>query len=763
MMSVKSINLLIIEDRVRDAELVLHLLKKTNYKINATRIDNEQSYLEELDKSPDIIISDYSLPSFTGIDALRILKSKNLDIPFILVSGTIGEELAVEAMQLGASDYIIKGRMDRLPMAVKRELKDATIRKKLKQSDENYKNLVELSPEPIYILCEDQFLFCNRATREYFGSTTNLLTLKSFSELVSSNSIHDVKEFLTEVLLKNTSLTSNVIEFITLDSQVKNAELSAAPVKYSNKNAIQIISRDVTLQTQALMELKDKNEQLRNFIETNKKLKFADLMRSKFIANMSHELRTPLNAIIGFSEILKDGMAGSLNAKQAEYCGNISKSGQYLLSLINDILDVSKVEAGKMELEISEIDLDHFFKDCLSLFKDKSILNKINLIPDIDENIGKGKYDEKKLKQAICNLIANGIKFTPDGGDLYFSANIKNNKLIIKIKDTGPGISPQNYKKIFLPFEQGGKTKLANRDKGTGLGLMISKHFVELHGGSIFVKSEENVGTTFTISLPHEFPETHRERVEQMAKMPFALVIEDDPLAADLVSIQLSELGIEVIWVKSAEEALSASYPIPPLFIILDILLPGMSGIDFMNTVSEHSDLKNVPIVIVSVIAQECKSTIVGAIDVLQKPISREALSNTILNFVKKKNLQGKVHILIADDDPSSIKIIKQSLSNFSCDITCASDGYETLSLIQEHQPDILILDLVMPNLDGFGVIENLTRENSNNDISIIVLTSKSLSQSEQMFLKGNALNILHKDAFNKEMFQKVIKKILIH
>lgn len=397
------IHLLLVEDRISDAELLINKLRGSNVSFDYTLVDNEQEYLAELQKEPDIIISDFSLPSFGGMRALKLLRDQNSDTPFILVSGTIGEEIAVDAMVSGANDYIMKDKLNRLPVAIERELKDAEVKKQLQEADAVQK-----------------------------------------------------------------------------------------------ENAKRIESQYI---------------QLKEYIEQNKQLKYADLMKSKFVSTMSHELRAPLNSIIGFSGVLKDGKAGPLSSDQQEYCTDIYNSGQFLLSLINDILDLSKIESGKIELSLEPVDLGQCLKESLKIVKEQAALHNINLKLEINESLGFSNYDPRKVKQILFNLLSNAVKFTPDNSTVTLSGVIENaNTFIISVADMGEGMSEEDIQNLFKPFTQVHKSP-EMREKGTGLGLLIAKHLVELHGGNISVESILGSGTTFIVKLPYKPSQTEKQQM----------------------------------------------------------------------------------------------------------------------------------------------------------------------------------------------------------------------------------------------------------
>ncbi|MBN9288982.1 MAG: hypothetical protein BGO43_08150 [Gammaproteobacteria bacterium 39-13] len=761
------IRLLIVEDRPEDAEILTYILQESGFRLECSLVDNESDYLVELDKMPDAIISDFSLPLFDGLSALKILKERKLDIPFIIVSGTIGEEIAVEAMKLGANDYIMKDKLSRLPLALERELKEKKNRQELTEVDQRYKNLVELSPDVILIHCQEKLVFLNFAGAAAFGvEEPQTLFGESIYKFIHPDFHQAYRDEIAQ--MEKGHLLSSLIDLVLVspDGKELETEVIAVPIKYKEMPAIQVRARDTSIQRKISKKMKTQNTQLKKYIAKNKKLKYADLMKSKFIATMSHELRTPLNGIIGFSEVLKDGLLGPLNEKQREYCSDIYNSGQFLLELINDILDLSKVEAGKMELEIEPFDLKQLLEQSLTIIKTKAAQYHIDLELEIEDLINLCTYDPRKLKQIIYNLLSNAVKFAPNDSIVKVHAYLKNKyTLVIAVTDTGIGIAKEDLKRLFRPFEQI-HSAAKTREKGTGLGLVIARHLAELHGGTVNVASIEGKGSTFTIELPY-FPyktqdETIFSKTTDTKSQHYALVVEDDPIAADLFGMQLKELGFEVLWKSTAEDVLTHQYTAVPDIIILDIFLPRMSGIELMAELKKHKILANVPTIVVSVAANENRGAIVGAVDILQKPIGRNQLTDSILNYVRKSNLKKNIHVLVVDDDRNSTALIEETLKEMPCKVSCIHDGAQALDFVNHHHPDVMILDLVMPKIDGFAVLEELKRHPETSDISIIILTSKSLTQEEQNLLKKHSANIFRKESFMREVFKREVKKVLL-
>ncbi len=359
--------------------------------------------------------------------------------------------------------------------------------------------------------------------------------------------------------------------------------------------------------------------------------------KSEFLANMSHELRTPLNAIIGFSEVLLEKMFGELNEKQEEYLHDILSSGQHLLSLINDILDLSKVEAGKMELEPAVFNLRELLEGSLVMIKERALAHSLTLSLDITPDIDTFLGDERKMKQILFNLLSNAVKFTPDKGKVSISATKANGAVQVVVRDTGIGIAVEDQQQIFEAFQQVGKGTVG-KTEGTGLGLALTKKFIELHGGQLWVESSLGKGSTFTFALPIVGTTNNmrlsavrqralREDVnEENSTKPLVLIIDDDTKAAELLRLYLTEAGYAVAIARDGQAGLEQLTQRVPDAIILDVLLPKMDGWTLLSQIKADPTTKDLPVIIASIVDQKGKGFALGAVQYFIKPVRREEL-----------------------------------------------------------------------------------------------------------------------------------------
>ncbi|HEY5612613.1 MAG TPA: PAS domain S-box protein, partial [Lysobacter sp.] len=478
-------------------------------------------------------------------------------------------------------------------------------------------------------------------------------------------------------------LTENKVSNYELTVRAHNGEETV--VSY---NAATFHDRDRKLQGvfAAARDVTERKRFERALQEKNVELEHASRMKSEFLATMSHELRTPLNAIIGFSEALKDGLMGQMSDTQHEYIGDIFTSGLHLLSLINDILDLSKVEAGMMALELEGADLNSLLASSLSIVREKATAQRVHLDLETAKDLGVAQLDVRKTKQIVYNLLSNAVKFSAKGGRVTLSAKrvvrgdvgkstgdwpvhgfpLADNEyeefLEVCVSDSGIGISQANMARLFQAFSQI-DSSLARKFEGTGLGLAMVKQLAELHGGTVAVASREGEGSRFAVWLPLRTHDQHPAPMELQgartamltaggSKERIALVVEDDDQAADLVRLLLEAEGFAVLRAASAEAALEMAPQHALSLITLDLQLPGIDGWEFLQRIREDSDLAHVPVVIIAGMVDVQLAVSGGAAAVLEKPVSRAQLKNSLANLGLHPAQQHTHTILIVDDDP---------------------------------------------------------------------------------------------------------------
>jgi signal transduction histidine kinase/CheY-like chemotaxis protein len=502
--------------------------------------------------------------------------------------------------------------------------------------------------------------------------------------------------------------------------------------------------------------------------EANLKLDAASRHKSEFLASMSHELRTPLNAIIGFSDVLIERLFGELTAKQEEYLRDIREGGWHLLSLINDILDLSKIEAGRMELERSTFSLPEALENGLAMVRERANRHGIALSLEVDPALDVIEADERKVKQVVFNLLSNAVKFTPDGGQVGIKARLDDGGVWVTVWDTGIGIAPEDQGRIFEEFQQVGSVYTEKRE-GTGLGLALAKRFVELHGGRIWVESEVGQGSRFTFTLPVRVaPQAEAApalgeppAVGPELEGPLALVVEDDPQAGELLRLYLEGAGCRVEVARDGEEGFDKARRFHPALITLDLLLPKVDGWDVLVRLKGEPETWEIPVVIVSIVEERGKGFTLGAADYLVKPLSREELVNALQRVGLKRRPQEAVTILAIDDDPMALELVDVILSGEGFQVLKASSGEEGLAAAHLERPALIILDLLMPEVDGFAVVERLRADPATAAIPIVILTSQQLSADEKARLNGAIACLARKGEFTREAFVSLVRNLL--
>ena len=531
--------------------------------------------------------------------------------------------------------------------------------------------------------------------------------------------------------------------------------------------------------------------------EKNIELEHASRMKSEFLATMSHELRTPLNAIIGFSDALKDGLMGPLSAMHLEYIGDIFTSGQHLLSLINDILDLSKVEAGMMDLEFEPADLHGLLQNTLSIVRDKAAAQRIQVDLEVDSELRAAALDTRKTKQIVYNLLSNAVKFGGVGGRVVVRARrvvrsevgmlagawpshcfpLADNEfedfVEICVTDGGLGITSTDMAKLFQPFSQI-DSSLARKFECTGLCFAMVKQLAELHGGSVGVSSAAGAGSRFAVWLPlreatSAIPVT--ATITPASAAPprpqglFALIIEDDDRAADLVRLLLEAEGFTAIRAPSAEEGLLLAMQQDLSLITLDVSLPGMDGWEFLGRIRENAKLAHVPVVVISGGVGTNMALFGGAAAVLQKPISRAQLKTSLANLGLQAVRARALNILVVDDDRKAVELIAAYLPTPDYKVVPAYGGRDAIALAQRLLPDLIILDLMMPDVNGFDVVETLQRQEATACIPILAVTAKQITAHDRAALNtrdDRLIEIVDKAGFNREAFVSEVRRALV-
>ncbi|MBF0410284.1 MAG: response regulator [Candidatus Riflebacteria bacterium] len=651
------LKLLIVEDSKADALLLLHELQRGDFDITYCRVDNPTDLISAIEeKTWDIIISDYVMPQFSGLRALKIVQERKLDVPFIIVTDKIAEGIAVEVMKAGAHDYLRKGNLSRLVPVVNREITEARQRKERKTSEETLRKLsyaVEQSSAIVMITDIDEKIeYVNPEFTEVTGYSSQEVIGKSPSFLASG----DLPEIsLKEILAAKKNWKG---EFL---NRRKNGELyweyaEISPALDSEGNVLSYvkIAEDIT-------EKKRINEELKKARDAAES---ASKAKTQFLANVSHELRTPLNGIIGMTELL---LELSLGPKEREYSEIVRSSACSLLNIVGDIIDLAKVESNQLVIDEIPFEPSKLIRDILPLLEGilfkKNLKYEIKLDPAIpDILIG----DSRRIRQVLLALVGNAVKFTIQGGiNISASAGEISGDVInvlFSVKDTGIGITPEHCEKLFRPFEQidGSFTR---KYGGLGTGLVLTQYLVNLLHGTIGVKSEPGTGSDFFFSVPLKYkvaeisssspvfetapvaikaPETSDagiiKAVSEKEIKKSVIVAEDDPVNQFLIFSQITKLGYGCQVVSNGQLALELLAEEDFKMIIMDCQMPVMDGLTATRVIRKlESEKRNIPIVALTahVSAEDrCKCIECGMNDFMSKPVSLVQLREILKKYM---------------------------------------------------------------------------------------------------------------------------------
>ncbi len=501
--------------------------------------------------------------------------------------------------------------------------------------------------------------------------------------------------------------------------------------------------------------------------ETAERLKEIDKLKTQFLANMSHELRTPLNSIIGFSRVILKGIDGPLTELQKADLTSIHNSGQHLLGLINNILDLSKIEAGKMELNFEEIEMSPIIKSVMStalaLVKDKPV----ELIQKVPDELPIVWADPTRIRQVILNLVSNACKFT-DEGRVTLEATAEKEKIIISVSDTGIGIPEDKLDSIFEEFTQV-DASTTRKVGGTGLGLPISRHFVEMHKGQIWVDSTPSKGSTFSFAIPvkllEEVPETSIDQSSttdaEDGQEKTVVVIDDNPGVINLYERFLENQNYKIVGINSNEDIIDWVRAYTPFAILLDVLVQNKDGWSILKDLKADPFTKDIPVIICSIVNDKNRGLALGAADYLTKPIVESELINALKHLDDQQKEQVKV--LVIDDQADDILLIRRILeaAHPNYKIIEASNGKEGLELVRSRNPDLIILDLRMPEMDGFAVVDILKNDEEMRTIPIIVVSAIEPAPAEQQRLTGQIEVLLRKGIFTESELLEDVNKAL--
>ena len=563
-----------------------------------------------------------------------------------------------------------------------------------------------------------------------------------------------------------------------LASAIENAQLyEKAQEEIANRT-----KAEAELEMERALLTRRVAERTADLSTANAELARAARMKDEFLASISHELRTPLNAILGISEALQEEVYGEMNEDQIQSLRSIEESGRHLLSLINDILDLSKMEAGKLDLEIRPVSIEAVCHASLRLIKQNAHKKRLKVHSTIDTSVNTIQADERRVKQILVNLLSNAVKFTLEGGEigLEVTGDSKNKQVYLTVWDTGIGIAQEDISRLFRPFVQL-DSRLSREYTGTGLGLSLVYKMVELHGGTVAVDSKLGEGTRFTVSLPWQevgyFTDPMEEAELVAADAPKllglrrALLIEDSAPATAQIIRYLSELGIETITCPQGQGAWEKALVEQPDVIILDIILPDIPGWDVLKQLKAEPPTRDIPVLIVSVVDDPQKALEYGAASTLVKPINRQqfqgALRQILVDRIESKWAmiraanQNQVQIshplvLLAEDNEANLQTFSDYLLAKQFRLLVARNGIDAVKMTKEARPDIVLMDIQLPGMNGIEAIQEIRADMQLGSIPIVAVTALAMPEDHEACLKAGANAYISKPVRLKELVQLI-------
>jgi signal transduction histidine kinase/DNA-binding response OmpR family regulator len=490
----------------------------------------------------------------------------------------------------------------------------------------------------------------------------------------------------------------------------------------------------------------------------------ASKFKDQFLSTMSHELRTPLNAVLGFSDLLADERYGSLNDRQRRYVDHIHTGGKHLLKLITDILDLSKIEAGRMELTLEDVAVASAFTEVISALYPLAEKKSQALLKQVKPNL-RVRADVMRFKQVLMNLVGNAIKFTPESGRIELLARQLEDQVRIEVRDNGPGIPLEQQQRIFEAFFRLAQT--GNATEGTGLGLAITSRLVELHGSRLGIESQPGEGTSFYFSLPlmaitPEQPTVPSLPVPRARRAPRILVVEDNAATGQLIQSQLVSSGYETLKCDQPERATEMAAEHQPDAITLDLLMQPVHGLEVLLQLKNDARTLKIPVIVVTIVDQPGVGTALGADEYLIKPVDKATLLAAVERCLRSRGGAAPARtILVVEDDVSTLEMIVDLLRGYGYAVSTATDGKQARASVAQSLPELVILDLVLPKMSGFELLAEWRSNPRTAELSVFVLTSKDLTKEEERYIHAHAESLFKKQNSWREPLIKQLERVV--
>ncbi|MGJ3245714.1 MAG: response regulator [Elainellaceae cyanobacterium] len=611
------LQILLLEDDPIDCELIETALRRGGIESHVTHVAHRQDFLESLnERLPDLILADYVLPSFDGIAALQLANAICPDVPFILVSGVLGEEQAIDALKQGATDYVLKQRLERLAPAAQRALREQQERqerqkvtKALHQTDDLLRAVVDASPVGIMTLSSEQrIMTLNVAAERLYGWQASAM-IDSPLLILPKSQQKSFDHYFAQVL-QNHTVSNQEFQHLRQDGSLIDVSLSLAPLHDADDHIYGVVMTIIDITDRKQIEAQRLNllaqeRAARSAAET------ANRIKDEFLAVLSHELRTPLNAIVGWIKLIQRGNLNPTMLQRA--LDTIERNATAQTQLIEDLLDLSRIIRGQLRLKIQPVDVGVLIRTTVDTLRPAADAKSIQIEMALPTNLGKILADSNRLQQVFWNLLSNAIKFTPHVGKVVVRAEPVDSYLKIQVSDSGIGVAPDFLPHVFEYFRQADGSTTRSQG-GLGLGLAITRHLVELHGGTIHADSPGiGQGATFTVMLPMRVVQANHDSTQTFLRHELnlqgvkAIVVDDEVDTQELLAFVLEQQGAKVKAAGNVRDALNILTYFQPTIIISDIGMPDEDGYSFLQTVRAfpNEQFSNIPAIALTAYARE--------------------------------------------------------------------------------------------------------------------------------------------------------------